>query len=311
MRYNNLNIQNDILQILKRDYNFKISSLKFLPIGEESLSYLVQLQSGQKFFVKYCQDRNVVKNIDNINRLLLQLKDLDFIVPPVEVNKKTSFKLGAGKTYVYPYIAGQIISQSNEQFDKELVDRLTKIVAEIHNSANKVSVLLVKENFKYDFTNRYESLIKSDNKEKFDLDIWQLLQDNKTVLFNLISKHNEIAKLYQISKPKLVLTHGDITGLNLIRSKTELKLTDWDGAYFAPKERDLMFLIDHPYFSLKKYYQLTSENSYDIQLVKYYQQDWALNSIIGNFEDLINHKKVKKTKQDYIEEINQYLGYYK
>lgn len=115
---------------------------------------------------------------------------------------------------------------------------------------------------------------------------------------------------YIVSNPKLVLTHGDITGLNIILSEEGLKLTDWDGACYAPKERDFIFLFDNPNFSLEQYFQLTGEKYYDPLLKEFYNLDWALNSIIGNFENLINTNKSKDDKQECFDEIIEYLSYY-
>ena len=105
---------------------------------------------------------------------------------------------------------------------------------------------------------------------------------------------------YKVNPPEFVLTHGDVTGLNIIKIGGGLKLVDWDGAMFAPKERDYIFFNGNPYFS----------TPHDTELREYYTDTWALDSIIGNFESLLSDGSEKADKNDYIEEIKLYLSYY-
>ena len=87
-------------------------------------------------------------------------------------------------------------------------------------------------------------------------------------------------------------------------------MVDWDGAMLAPRERDLNFLYDNPNFSLAKYAQLSGYQNFDLQMKEYYGRQWALDSIIGNFESLLRNSKSKVDENEYLEEIEKYLGYY-
>lgn len=78
---------------------------------------------------------------------------------------------------------------------------------------------------------------------------------------NIIEHHNQVASHYKQKRLNFVLTHGDVTGLNIIvTNKSNIKLVDWDGARLTPLEGDLNFLYDNLNFFLDKYIQLSGNN---------------------------------------------------
>lgn len=309
MKYNDLKVQSEISQSFENHYRFKITSTDFIPVGEESYAYILTTNNGDKYFAKYCEQPHVIENIDKVNSLLTELRSFPFVVPPIEANGQKSFGVINGEMYVYPYIEGELISMGNHEFNKELVDELTNIMASIHNS--NPSVDLPKEQFKDTFSTRLEKLLKAAQNDSFDEDVKQLLVNNEKTICDVIDKHSSIANKYSQTKPRFVLTHGDITGLNLIKSNDGIKLVDWDGAMFAPAERDINFLLDNPHFSIEKYFELTHQNHFAPELKEYYGQDWALHDILGNFESILNDGRAKGDKNEYVDEINEYLSYFK
>ena len=264
-----------------------------------------------KYFVKYCDKQNVLENIDCVNELLLQLKQLEFVVPPIVANGQTSYNVRVGKISVYPYIDGTTVHEDNSQFDTDLVEKLTEIMASIHNATPSVSVQIPEENFGNDFLGRFEKIGQAGKDGHFDSDVMTLLTGNERAVRNLISRHNFLARKYEDITPDFVLTHGDITGLNIILSTDGIKLVDWDGAMFCPPERDINFLADNPHFDANRYLTLARRTHYYPELTEYYGQVWSLNSIIGNFESLLRGDKSKGGKRGYIAEFSRYLNYYR
>lgn len=312
MKYDNQSIKQSVIDGLKKYYGIETDSIVFKPVGEESYSYLAIDKNGEQYFVKYCEKANVTKNIDLVNQLLIQLKEFDFVVPPVESEGKTSFNLLSGKIYVYPYIVGEIVTIGNDRFEKELVDKLLDIMVKIHSSKDKVTIELPIENFENDFLADFRKLLAlfNDKKDKVDSEVLLVLKSNENLIRKLIGEHTKLGEFYKNNKPSLVLTHGDITGRNIILARDNLKLVDWDGAMIAPSERDLNFLLDNPHFSVDVYLRKMGKNNYDPKLKEYYGQQWALGSIIGNLENLLTMDLNAEDRAEYLEEAKEYLGYY-
>jgi len=312
MKYNDTTIEKNVLNALKHIYGSNITTSTFIPVGEESYTFLITLNDGNQYFVKYCDKQNIIKFIDKVNALLLEFKSFDFVVPPIETDGQTSFNDENGKMSVYPYIEGSVISMGNEKFDKKLVDTLTEILASIHSVKPKVLADFPKENFENDYIQRLEQILTGKNNGKLDRKSVALLENNEKLIRSMIEKQNQVASNYKQKRPELVLTHGDVTGLNIIvTNEGNIKLVDWDGAMLAPPERDLNFLFDNPNFSLDKYTQLSGNKHFDLQMKEYYGKQWALDSIIGNFESLVRGSKSKVDDSEYLVEIEEYLGYYK
>lgn len=312
MKYDNQNIKQSVINALKKYYGITLKSMDFKPVGEESYSYLAIDFNGNKYFVKYCERANITKNIDLVNQLLVQLKDFNFVVPPIVVQGRTSFSILTGKIYVYPYINGKIVTIGNEKFEKDLVDKLLDIMVKIHSSKDKITINLPVENFENDFLNDFKKLpvLLTDNKGKADNEVESILESNENLIRKLISDHTNLGEFYKSSKPSMFLTHGDITGRNIILAEDSLKLVDWDGAMIAPFERDLNFLLDNPHFLVNGYLKKMGKDSYDQRLKEYYGQQWALGSIIGNIENLLTMDLNTEDRVEYINEMKEYLGYY-
>ena len=309
MKYDSQRTKQSVIDALKKYYGVTLKSMDFKPVGEESYSYLAIDFNGNKYFVKHCERANVTKNIDLVNQLLVQLKDFNFVVPPIDVQGKTSFSVLTGKIYVYPYIDGEIITIGNDKFEKELVDKLLDIMVKIHSSKDRITVNLPVENFKNDFLTDFEKLLVllAGNKDKTGSEVASILESNEILIRKLITEHTKLGDFYKNNKPNLVLTHGDITGRNIILAEDSLKLVDWDGVMIAPSERDLNFLLDNPHFSIDEYLRKMGMDRYDPKLKEYYGQQWALGSTIGNLENLLKMDLTPEDQAEYIDEAKEYL----
>lgn len=298
--------------MLKKQYGIKAEKVSFIPVGEESFAYKAVANNGRVYFIKYCERREVIESLKTVNELLLQIQDLDFVIPPIVAHNRTSFELGKGWVYVFPFIEGGITERGNDTFEKDLVAKLTKMMVQIHKLKNRVKIALPVENFRNKFFADFEKLLSLESAKKYETDneARLLLNSNENLIRQLISDHTKLGEYYKNNLPQMVLTHGDITGKNIILSKDGLKLVDWDGVMIAPFERDLNFLLDNPNFSVNEYLGKMKKDSYDPKLREYYGRQWALGSILGNLENLLTMGLTPEDRIEYIDEAKEYLRYY-
>jgi spectinomycin phosphotransferase/16S rRNA (guanine(1405)-N(7))-methyltransferase len=137
-----------------------------------------------------------------------------------------------------------------------------------------------------------------------------MFEENEGSIAGIIEAQASEANVYRERSVALVLTHGDITGRNMIQTAQGLKLVDWDEAMLAPAERDINFFYDNPNFSLDHYYECVGKDRarFDRRLMEYYGRQWVIESILENFEKLLAPIP-ESDKQEYLDEINQYIGY--
>ncbi|OGY86736.1 MAG: hypothetical protein A2233_05690 [Candidatus Kerfeldbacteria bacterium RIFOXYA2_FULL_38_24] len=312
MKYENLKIKHAIRSGIIKFYGFNISSMSFIPVGQESYCYIVTNESGNKFFAKFCNKGNIIKSITEINKLLVALNQLDFIIAPIEVDNRTVFPLLDGMLYLFPYFKGDVIRSGNEKWNKELTAKMTDVMADIHKSTHLINAALPKEDFKNNFAKRFEIIQKLLKLNSItDLELSRILEGNENLITETIIQHINLGEKYRSMGVKFVLTHGDITGLNILQTKAGLKLTDWDGAMFSPAERDINFLLDNPNFSLDNYQKKAERDVIYNELCHYYGQQWSLESIIQNAEVLLQKENEFIDKKEYLDEIVEYLDHFK
>ncbi|HEV7424698.1 MAG TPA: hypothetical protein VGO21_05970, partial [Candidatus Paceibacterota bacterium] len=192
MQYDNKIINSETLKILNKNYKLSIDFLSLIPIGEESYCYLGIEESGKKFFAKYCEKLEIIKNIESINNLLLELKNLDFIVSPLEAQGRTVFPVLKGKVYVYPYIEGEVMDMPNEQFNKDLVSKLMGIMVKIHSLGSTVKKNLPREDFVNNFFEKFQQLKKTFKNSLSGEDSKQLFTEKEKIISQLIENHTNL-----------------------------------------------------------------------------------------------------------------------
>jgi thiamine kinase-like enzyme len=298
-------LQKELITFLG-DINITIKDITFIPLGEESYGWKIETDN-QTIFLKYCTQKRILKNLSKINKLLLSLNNYGFIVPPVLLNGKTELPFKDGYIHAYPFIEGEVYTIFNDNFDKNLISELIKIMGDIHNvDINNLDI--PKEDFNYNFRELYTQIL-------IDLDNGMLVpevsREDLNKLDNVISNFNKTSEYYRNNPPKLILTHGDITGRNILRSNNgEIKLIDWDEARISPKERDINFIYDNPNFNFEDYKNISNSDDYNPELREYYGNQWALESILVNITRLQHFKEEYGSREYLLEDVIECLGYY-
>ena len=309
MRHEKSGLKEQIAAVLTASFNITPKEMTFLPIGEESTSFKVT-SGNTTYIVKWSEDTKQTQNMYLVHHLLQELSHFPFIVAPVQTpSGQTIIEMEEGYISVFPFIEGNVVDMPNEKFSKDVVKEITEIVIQIHNASSSLKTELPKETFNTTFETVFMNLLAESEKNK-KTTYAPIVLHNKEKIQKLIDenmRHNEYYKQY---KPHFVLTHGDITGLNFIQSKKGLVLIDWDDSIFAPKERDLPFLVCNKHFNLDYFIEKTGGTKYEKDLNDYYSLHWSLNSIVLGLQDLATQDVGEKDIQEKVREIHEYLGYY-
>jgi Ser/Thr protein kinase RdoA (MazF antagonist) len=305
-----MQIVNSQLEIELKDFleriNINIKAITFIPLGEESFGWKIVTEE-QTLFLKYCIQERILNNLPKINNLLLSLANFNFVVPPVLLDGKTELPFKDGYIYVYSFVEGNVYTIRNDEFDKELVNDLIKIMGEIHN-VDISNLDIPKENFDYKFKEQYERILQDIDNGKT---VPEVSRSDLGKLEKVISSFDIKSQYYQQNCPEMVLTHGDITSRNILLTKDgSIKLLDWDEVKIAPKEKDINFLYDNPNFDFKYYQSITKSEDFIPDLRKYYGDVWALESVLVNIERLQYFKEEYGHIEYLLEEVVECLEYY-
>jgi thiamine kinase-like enzyme len=307
MKQNNPAIQKAVRTCLENIYGLSVSSLSFIPQGRESYVYRVDTKEGTSYLVKYNYKQADIRQVEIVNTLLSRISYFPFVVPPVSIGSQTSARVLDGIVTVFPFIEGNAIEMGNDKFDEDLVSRITEMLADIHTWQPSRDLTIPTESFTSEYSRMMDYIEKHISKKD---PFFSLFQTNRQKIQRIIDRYQSLETKYAHNKPKFVLTHGDVTGLNFIVLDDSITLIDWDDAMLAPPERDLMFIQDNKHFDAGLYKRKTG-HAMNLELVKYYQLRWSLDSIVGNFDVLVQHPGLDDDdKQESLREIEEYLGYY-
>ena len=308
MKKENASLRKLVSRLLKEHYDIDAIGLVFHPIGEESFAYKVKAKGGEKYFVKL--SRNLTISPEVLGKLFERPNSLPFVIPLVRTTHgRFSVEIREGILTVYPYIEGKSAPENNSEFDESLVKRILEIMATIHNLTDSVKDLdLPVESFEENFTEllkEIETLAKLSDDRK----VVGLFQKEHKMLKQAIERHIESGESFRKESIPFVLTHGDITGLNIMITSDGVKLLDWEGVMFAPAERDLNFLFSNKYFPQKFrfYADRTGKTKINRGLINYYRERWALESILDNFKKLLTEESKFIDRKEAIQEILEYM----
>jgi spectinomycin phosphotransferase len=277
---------------LEQNYGLAVSGIQFLPIGNDSSAwvYRVDTVGSSAYFLKvknglvdpgsvlvprYLKDHGleqVVAAIPTINGLLWQPLQAFFLILYPFIDGRSGMEAGLTDQQWVEY--GSFLRQLHAVvLQNELVSMLTyemfipkwsRVVREIQAkiAGNQVS----------------------DPYQKELAVFWSKRQDE----IEKIAQRAEVLGRELQKKPhQNVLCHADIHTANLLISReAKMFVVDWDGVLLAPKERDLMFVVEAAVggFSVRSKQEELFFKGYGITEIDplalaYYRYEWVVQDI--------------------------------
>ena len=118
--------------------------------------------------------------------------------------------------------------------------------------------------------------IQSESQHAFAIH-WQRHTDT---INNILQRCESLGQRLQQHPPPFVVCHADCHTANLlIDTHRELHIVDWDQTLFAPRERDLMFVLGDSTAAFLQGYGSVSVNT---QVLAYYRHEWVIQDM-GDF----------------------------
>lgn len=306
-----------IISKIEENYNIQVQGFDFLPKGDISYAYIITSTDGKKYFLKLF-DKSTAIGIKSI-------KCLDFYLPltwemyhkglykyityPIK-NTNSNFQVDIGPAIItlFNYIEGNTL-EDEYPFSRVLLEKVAKGIARIHKVDYKSSSKNAKiENFEIPFEEDLKRILDDleDITEPKNQDIRHLIEyiiprKNKVLDFlrQLHVYQNEIKR----SLKKMVLTHGDIWGGNLILdSDNNLYIIDWESAMIAPPEADLRhyLLEDFEYFIEKYKEEFEEPVALDSNMLGFYVYRSHLANLTNWLSRILyNNQSSEQNKSDF------------
>jgi len=300
-----------IIYAVKEYYLLPVADVEFLPIGNDASAwaYRVATEHQGTYFLK------VRKEISNRAGFLvprfLQDQGIAQVLAPLQTKEQ---ELWAGVEdfflILYPFVMGREamkIGMSDSQWME-----FGAVLKQIHLTElpSDISQYVRREKFIPKWSNLAEDLHRGVNTREFD-DPYQkelaiFWKKNNETIQTLIERAKMIGQHLQQADLEFVLCHADIHTANiLITQEQDMFIVDWDDALFAPKERDLMFVLEKDTIHTREE-QLFFDGHGNVDInrlaLAYYRYEWCVQEI-GDFGERVFLKKDigETTKKDSVE----------
>lgn len=288
-----------IIDSLSTYYFIEVTALILLPLGADTnaLVYKVEASDQKSYFVKLKQEHFEEIGIAILE--LLQKEGVQQIIPPIKTKEgKLVQKVADSTLIVYPFIEGE------DGFSFSLTDELWVVLGRALKHVHELNLppslksRIRKEAFSSkwrDALRSFYSKIKTIHPvDKIAANLWKFLEENRSVIQQLVDRAEELSKNASSSPLKFVLCHSDIHGGNVLIDKTKaLYIVDWDDPIMAPKERDLMFIgggignVWHKRHEEEQFYQGYGKISIDWTLMAYYRYERIVEDLAVYIEELL------------------------
>jgi len=239
-----------IIDAVRENYGVIVNALEFLPLGYDANAGVYRaIADGRAYFLKVRRDRVYELSV-TIPRYLITQGIEQVVAPLPTITPELWAQIDDFSLLLYPFIEGQVgmdVGLSDSQWIEfgTILRRLhdTPLTPELMAQIRKET--FVPRTDHLDIMRRLQAdtqTITYDNPFKQQLaDFWIA----KRADINLILKRTmQIGQTLQQAALEFVLCHADIHTANvMVQPDGKLSIVDWDQPIFAPKERDLMFVI--------------------------------------------------------------------
>lgn len=297
-----------IVSYVNGHYQLIVDHLLFLPLGNSTNSWMYKVitKNKKEYFLKL-KKANVYEPSLLVPKYLKD-QGIEEVIAPIQ-NKEQQLwgHIDDSSVILYPFVQGETaaaVGMSPEQWTEigtalkkihatklpnELIDKVqTEIFAKKWSDWMKEFVIKIQKSA---YTDRFQREIAIVWKEK--------LED----INYMLGRAAELSQIIEKQQVEFVLCHSDIHDDNIFVSKEKPFIIDWDNVMLAPKERDLVFIMntegEESFF--KGYGNAPINNT----IAAYYLYEWAIQDM-GDYADRVFRDDVgEETKQEAIQSFRE------
>jgi spectinomycin phosphotransferase len=280
-----------IIISLHEGYSIRVNRIEFLPVGNDAsaFSYRVDSENQNSYFLK------IRKEISNpagflVPRFLQDHGVAQALAPLPSKKQELWINIDGFFFILYPFVTGNEamkVGMSASQWKE-----FGSVLKRVHSTELPLNIAqyVRRETFIPKWSNITKDLHQQVSTQAFDkpsekelATFWK--QNNETIQ-TLVGRTEHIGKDLQQIDLEFVLCHADIHTANLLLTpEQDMFIVDWDDTLFAPKERDLIFVLGEDANQAKEE-QIFFEGYGNVTInqlaLAYYRYEWCVQEI-GDF----------------------------
>jgi len=308
-----------IINGLNQHYNLSVIRLEFLPIGNDATAWVYKvLAVDAAYFLKLKHGQISLASL-SVPHYLFESGIKQIVTPIANQSVKLSTPIEGFTLILYPFIDGQSGMQFGLSLDQWRA--LGTILRQMHSTyfPSEIAEQVPRESFT--LRARWMQIIESLQqgfseivlKDDLEEELAAFWGEHAQEIARIVRRTQELGRLAQAQSLPYVLCHADIHTANVLLDRVgQLHIVDWDGTLFAPKERDLMFVVggreaDSP-DSESEHAFLSGYGETDINwlALAYYRYEWVVQEFADFAERVFYMPNIGlATKQDAVRGFKQ------
>lgn len=282
-----------IVSAVQGNFSIRVARIEFLPLGLDSSAwaYRVETENGA-FFLK------LRKEIPNPAGILiprfLKEQGIEQALAPLPTQDGKSWAKADGYSFIlYPFITGQRVMDAGMP-DASWIE-FGSVLKQLHSVklTHELASYLKRETFipkQLAFDKQIHAQVRTHKyDDPFQKELTAFWLENYETISTILERTEALSKTMQETNLEFVLCHADVhTGNVLISEDDRLFIVDWDETMFAPKERDLLFVIGSIFNDTSEgkaerlFFKGYGEAEVNSLALAYYRYDWCVEDI-GEF----------------------------
>jgi spectinomycin phosphotransferase len=280
-----------LVAALQENYLVQVSNIEFMPIGNDASAwaYRVDTESEAAYFLK------VRKELSNQAGFLIPrfLKNQGIVQALAPLPTKEQALWVREQNFIlilYPFVKGKEAMEIGMTYAQWMEFGSTlKRIHEIELPSD-ISQYVRRETFVPPWSKVVKELIKQINtriyEDRYQKQLALFWKEKNDSIRIITEKAEALGTRLRQTNLEFVLCHADIHTANLLLTPDQnMFIVDWDDTLFAPKERDLMFVLrDDTIHTTEEQLFFNGYGNLEInQLVlAYYRYEWCVQEI-GDF----------------------------
>ncbi|MBL8155316.1 MAG: phosphotransferase [Anaerolineae bacterium] len=284
-----------LIACLNEGYGLAAARIEFLPLGNDSdaAAYCVTAEDSRRCFLKLRRDGLSEAALQVAYHLRVQ--GMGWVVAPVPARTGTLWTpLGTDVLILYPYIDGQPASRIGLN-ERQWVE-YGAVVHQLHEAVlpPEVGAAIPQETF--GLNPRWNQIVRQlhadipsqSYTDPIERELAAFWEERHAFITEVIDRAESVGEPLRREPPALVLCHADIHKANLLVTPGgDLAVVDWDQPIFAPKERDLMFIVGGYEVGPREenlFFRGYGPAEIDLRALAYYRYEWVIQEMGDNAE---------------------------
>jgi spectinomycin phosphotransferase len=315
MRFDTAGLDLDDLAIeLSRTYGLSVTSVAFVPKGEDAFCYVAATATGEQYFVR-AKPAERGTEAEAIYEAVAALRDrlgIRAVMAPLRsAQGRLSREYRGHVITVYRFIAGTTVYESGAP--SAHVAKAARIMAVLHRSDYSFLPPLPFERFDNPFEPAINEALTAVTairpRSGYERRVADLLVREQSDVRETLDRMRRMQRAIVRLRAQPVVTHGDPNWANfLVDPEGALFMTDWGELALGPRERDLMFFTgEHFDAFLPAYLARSGPIRLHRLLFAFYLYRWAMQEIADYTTRILSPEATPEGAEHAWAELQPYL----